>query len=194
MATELFAPSVPVTLGLSLSRSRTQDYLAQRNDKDINGKDDRWDGNMDQDAQGRLFPRPRRRSSKGYVSIPEGKVAEKDEWELAEEVGNARLENARSLRSITRCPPRSGSIEDTSRNAVSRSENSVCSGTISTFAAKVRMPCYTIPYCRNMTYSIEGPRRKKKSSSKTTLVWSSREKCYLSLLDQVAVRQPSFAF
>jgi hypothetical protein len=77
----------------SLTRTKTQELIASHKERDINPQDDRWEGSIDQAADGSFLRRPRRRTTS-----PGQKVLEKDEWELADEVSSSReMETARRL-------------------------------------------------------------------------------------------------
>jgi hypothetical protein len=69
----------------SLTRTKTQELIASHKERDINPQDDRWEGSIDQAADGSFLRRPRRRTTS-----PGQKVVEKDEWELADEVSSSR--------------------------------------------------------------------------------------------------------
>jgi hypothetical protein len=86
-AGDTFAPTVSITRSQSFTRTRLQEIIAQRHEQDIEGKDDQWNGSMDEAVSGGVLQRPRRRSlSVRMIVTTEEKVKEKDEWEMAEEV------------------------------------------------------------------------------------------------------------
>lgn len=86
-AGDSFAPTIPLTRAPSFTRTRSEELQELRYDRDINGQDDRWEGNLDEALTGKVLQRPRRKSTVTKVEvIPEDQVGEREEWELADEV------------------------------------------------------------------------------------------------------------